>query len=59
MAEMVGEGLREIGLLWFAFGTLDGVLRVEPPGWRWFIAIAIISVLSFVGGVAVERWRQP
>ena len=56
---MVGEGLRELGLLWFAFGTLDGVLRAEPPGWLWYLEIGIISMLSFMIGVAVERRREP
>lgn len=59
VAEMVGEGLRELGLLWFAFGTLDGVLRAEPPGWLWYLEIGIISMLSFMIGVAVERRREP
>jgi len=47
---MIGEGLREIGVLIAVFGMLDKFLRGEPVTATWTAAVLTIALLSFAGG---------
>jgi hypothetical protein len=57
IAEMVGETLRECGVLLLVFGMLDPFLKGEPPGPVWTLAVVSLSLLLLAGGITLERRR--
>lgn len=66
-AGMIGEFLREIGVLFLVFGMLDPVVysnkqgvvdRLSSVEATWAVFVLAVSVLLFVGGVAIELHRR-
>ncbi|HEV3193383.1 MAG TPA: hypothetical protein VGY54_22905 [Polyangiaceae bacterium] len=57
VAEMIGEAMREIGVLVAVFGMLDKILRNEGPTADWTAAVLVTALFFFVFGVTIERRR--
>jgi hypothetical protein len=64
-AEMVAEGLREIGELLVAFGFLDALLHdvIRRPdeqvaGPKWFVGIFAVGLAVWLVGAFIERRRK-
>jgi hypothetical protein len=58
VAEMIGEGMREVGVLVAVFGMLDKFLRGEPPTAIWTASVLTIGLFFFVSGLMIERQRR-
>jgi len=54
---MAGEMLREAGTLIIVFALLYQLFEPHTPRWSIVIAILILGVAAFVGGIEVERRR--
>lgn len=57
-AEMVGEALREAGVLTAVFGMLDKFLRDEGPSLRWTAGVLGLALCLFVLGIKIEEKRR-
>jgi hypothetical protein len=58
-AEMIGEGLRELGILMLVFVPLDFAIADRPPLTGWGVsAIVALALALFVIGVRIERTRM-
>jgi hypothetical protein len=57
-AEMVGEALREAGVLTAVFGMLDKILREEGPTLGWTAGVFGVALFLFVLGVMMEEKRR-
>lgn len=55
--QMASEALREGGILVGIFGFLEGSLRDTPPGWHWYAAVGVLSMLMLAAGIVAERTR--
>ena len=55
--EMVGEMLREAGTPIIVFTPLYELFEPHPPRWTIVLAILILGIAAFVGGIEVERRR--
>jgi hypothetical protein len=58
VAEMVGEAMREIGVLVAVFGMLDKLLRGDGATVGWTAAVLGTALFFFVVGVTIERRRR-
>ena len=58
-AEMIGEGLRELGILVFMFIPLDYFFSdfALAVGWVWLLTVVLGGGL-FLMGVVIERRRE-
>jgi hypothetical protein len=59
VAEMIGEALREAGLLTAVFGWLDRTIQGEPFWGPWGWTVMGLSLALFVGGAVIEVVRSP
>jgi len=57
VAEMIGDGMREIGVLVAAFGLLDKFVLGERPTALWTGAVLGVALFFFLFGVTIERRR--
>jgi len=58
IAEMLGDFLREAGVLVCVFGVLDKVLQSKPVAAGWFAAVLGLGlILAVIGGI-IESRRQ-
>jgi hypothetical protein len=60
-AEMVGEALREAGILVAVFGIMDAFLdhEIKDHKFTWIAAVSIVSAALFRWGVKIEEGREP
>jgi hypothetical protein len=58
LAEMVGELLREGGILLLVFGLLDPFLRGGAPGLPWVGWVVGLSLLAIGAGCRIEVRRH-
>ena len=58
LAELIGEGLRESGVLIAVFGMLDKFLRSETPTVVWTIAVLSVALIFFGVGCTIEIRRH-
>lgn len=58
-AEMIGEGLRDCGILVVVFGFLDPMVQHETPSVGWTVVILSTMLGLFGVGMAIERIRKP
>jgi hypothetical protein len=54
-ARLVGDALREAGILIAVFGMLDKFLRDEGPSLAWTAAVLGAALLSFVLGIMFDE----
>jgi hypothetical protein len=54
--EMIGEGLRDVGILILVFAVLDKLVNGQITLW-WTLAAVSVSALVFASGCYVERIR--
>ncbi len=54
--EMVGEALREVGVLILVFAILDRLVAGSIT-WIWTVAAILISASAFLYGCVLERRR--
>jgi hypothetical protein len=59
VAEMIADSLREAGLLTAVFGWLDSTIQGEQFWGPWGWMVIGLSLLLFVGGMALEVLRSP
>ncbi|MDO8681127.1 MAG: hypothetical protein Q7R30_21630 [Acidobacteriota bacterium] len=57
MAEMLGETLREAGVLVGVFMPLDLALQGHGLTLDWGLVILILPSALLTGGLVLERWR--
>jgi len=57
VAEMIAEGLREIGVLILVFGVLDKLLKAELTG-VWLGGVLVSGCYVFSLGMYLERRRE-
>ena len=57
-AEMVGEALREIGILVLVFVPLDAIFAQRRLGWKLWISSLSIGALFLFLGIQFERRRK-
>jgi hypothetical protein len=55
--KMVGEALREIGVLILVFSVLDKIVAGSISV-QWAAVVIFISAVSFISGVLIERKRS-
>jgi hypothetical protein len=55
--EMVGESLREIGVLLIVFVPLYDLFEKEHPSWYIVLATLGIGIASLIAGIEIERRR--
>ena len=58
VSEMLGEIMREVGVLLFVFIPLDLALQGHGLTIGWFIAIVVLPVAFLASGIYVERTRK-
>ena len=58
IAEMIGEAMREGGVLRAVFGMLDKFLLPAGPSTGWTAAVLGTALAFFVAGIMMERQRQ-
>jgi hypothetical protein len=60
VAEMIGEFLRESGLLILVFIPIDSLLDYQKAVimWRWLFALFLLGIMAIIIGMAVERSRE-
>jgi len=58
IGKMIGEVLREIGLLIFTFMPLDAAFVRQPVPAKLFWSGLLIGLALIVGGVVLERIRK-
>ena len=57
-AEMVGEALRDVGILIFVFGPLYELFEpLKNKAWSVFLGVIGVGIVFFVSGIIVERRR--
>ena len=61
--KMVGELMRDAGMLSLVFGVLDGLIKTSSGEehlvrWWWYPAIASIRIGVMAIGIQVERTRE-
>ncbi len=56
-AEMIGEFMRDAGILFFVFAPLDLLFSEKAPPWAVYFFLSCSMVFFFVG-VVIERWRE-
>jgi hypothetical protein len=57
VSKMFGEALREIGVLILVFSVLDKIVAGSITI-QWAVIVLLVSAISFVSGVLVERKRS-
>jgi hypothetical protein len=60
ISEMIGETLREVGVLIFVFVPLEGYRGTNQDSWQlaaWIGATLIIATLLITIGIVIERRR--
>ncbi len=57
VAAMIGDGLREGGVLVAVFGMLDKFVHGEGPTTTWTTAVVATSLSLFLVGSTLERQR--
>jgi hypothetical protein len=58
LPEMIGEAMREGGVLVAVFGMLDKFVHGEGPSSAWTSAVLAISLFLFAVGATIERRRR-
>lgn len=56
-SEMIGEFMRDAGILFFVFAPLDLLFSDKAPGWAVYFFL-LCSMVFFFMGMAIERWRE-
>lgn len=57
VAEMLGDFFREAAVLVFVFGLLEPALRPGKPTFSWIIGVVLLSTVSLLLGISMERKR--
>jgi hypothetical protein len=55
---MIGEAMREIGILVAVFGMLDKFLLATVPPFGWTVAVLASAMAFFALGTTIERRRH-
>jgi len=57
-AEIIGDGLREAGVLVAVFGMLDKFVHGEGPSTAWTTVVLTVSLFLFGVGAIIEARRR-
>lgn len=58
VSQMLGEVMREVGVLLFVFIPLDLALQRHPLTFVWVTAIVVLPVAFLASGIWIERTRK-
>ena len=56
--EMLGEALRDIGILVIVFFPLDQWVANKSMTWQWATGSALVSAGAITAGIILERTRR-
>jgi hypothetical protein len=56
--EMLGEALRDIGILVIVFFPLDQWVTNRTITWKWAAGSAVVSAGALAAGIILERTRR-
>lgn len=54
---LVGETLRELGMLVLVFAPLDSLFQRGGPPWTFVIRLIVLGLILVVLGIMIEAWR--
>ena len=57
VSEMIGEAMREAGVLVLVFGMLDKFVHDSAPTMVWTVAVLAVGLFFLGGGCMLERRR--